>query len=71
MTKTADKQIKIKLVRSLIGCSEAQRKVAKALGFTKRDQVVEHYNSPVIMGMVNKISHLLEVTEQPIVSDPY
>ncbi len=63
MTKTADKQIKIKLVRSLIGCSEAQRKVAKALGFTKRDQVVEHYNSPVIMGMVNKISHLLEVTE--------
>ena len=63
MTNTANKQIKIKLVRSLIGCSDAQRKVAKALGFTKRDQVVEHYNSPVIMGMVNKISHLLEVTE--------
>ncbi len=63
MTKTANKQIKIKLVRSLIGCSDAQRKVAKALGFTKRDQVVEHYNSPVIMGMINKISHLLEVIE--------
>ena len=63
MTKTANKQIKIKLVRSLIGCSDAQRKVAKALGFTKKDQVVEHYNSPVIMGMINKISHLLEVIE--------
>ena len=63
MTKTANKRIQIKLVKSLIGCSEAQRRVAKALGFSKKDQVVEHDNSPVILGMVNKISHLLEVTE--------
>lgn len=57
------KQIKIKLVRSLIGSSESQRKVARALGFTKKDQVVEHFNSATIMGMVNKISHLVEVVE--------
>ncbi len=57
------KQIKIKLVKSLIGCSEAQRKVAKALGLSKTNQVVEHHNSATIMGMVNKISHLLEVQE--------
>jgi large subunit ribosomal protein L30 len=66
MAKTANKtnkKLQIKLVKSLIGCSEAQRKVAKALGFTKKDQVVEHDNSPVIKGMINKISHLLEVTE--------
>lgn len=63
MTKTANKQIKIKLVRGLIGCSEAQRKVVKALGFTKKDQVVEHYDSPVIMGMVNKISHLVKIVD--------
>ena len=63
MTKTANKRIQIKLVKSLIGCSEAQRKVAKALGFSKKDQVVAHDNRPVILGMVNKISHLLEVTE--------
>ena len=61
--KTANKKVQIKLVKSLIGCSEAQCKVAKALGFTKKDQVVEHSSSPVIMGMVKKISHLLEVTE--------
>ena len=36
------KQIKIKLVRSLIGCSESQRKVAQSLGLTKRNQVVDH-----------------------------
>ena len=66
MAKTANKtnkKLQIKLVKSLIGCSEAQRKVAKALGFTKKDQVVEHDNSHVIKGMINKISHLLEVTE--------
>ncbi len=59
----ADKQIKVKLVRSLIGCSEAQRKIAQALGLKKTNQVVEHNNSATIMGMVNKISHLVEVVE--------
>ncbi len=63
MAKNDQKQIKIKLVRSLIGSSEPQRRVVKALGLTKKDQVVEHYNSPVIMGMINKVSHLLEVVE--------
>ena len=59
----ADKKIQIKLVRSLIGCSESQRKVAQSLGLRKLNQVVEHNNSAVIMGMVKKIPHLLEVTE--------
>lgn len=57
------KQIKIKLVRSLIGCTPAQRKIAQALGLSKSDQVVEHYDSATIMGMVNKISHLVEVVD--------
>ena len=59
----AEKQIKIKLVKSLIGCSEAQRKVAQALGLKKTDQIVEHKNSATIMGMVNKISHLVKVVD--------
>ena len=63
MTKNDNKQIKIKLVRGLIGASETQKRVVRSLGLTKKDQVVEHYNSPTIMGMVNKVSHLLEVTE--------
>lgn len=63
MAKTQLKPIKIKLVKSLIGSTEAQRKVATGLGLRKINQVVEHYNSPTILGMVNKISHLLEVVE--------
>ena len=62
----ADKKsntIKIKLVGSLIGCSEKQRIVVRGLGLTKRDQVVEHSESATIMGMVNKVSHLLEIVK--------
>ena len=51
------------LVKSLIGSSESQSKTVRGLGLTKKDQVVEHYNSPTIMGMINKVPHLLEVTE--------
>ena len=58
MAKTALKQIKIKLVKSLIGSTDAQRKVATSLGLSKTNQVVEHYNSPTILGMINKIPHL-------------
>ena len=61
MTKT--KQIKIKLVKGLIGTSPAQRKIAAALGFSKKDQVVEHQDSATIMGMVNKISHLVSIVD--------
>lgn len=59
----ANKTIKITLVKSLIGSTEKQRKVAKALGLTKKDQTVEHINTPVIQGMVNAIPHLLKVAE--------
>jgi len=58
-----NKKIKITLVKSLIGSTEKQRRVAKALGLTKKDQTVEHENSAVIMGMVNAIPHLLKVAE--------
>ena len=63
MARTKETKVKIKLVRSLIGCSEAQRKVAQALGLRKLNQVVEHNNSATIMGMAKKISHLVEVSE--------
>jgi large subunit ribosomal protein L30 len=63
MAKTALKQIKIRLKKSLIGSSDSQRKVATGLGLRKINQVVEHFNSPTILGMVNKISHLVEIIE--------
>ncbi len=58
-----NKKIKITLVKSLIGSTQKQRRVAKALGLTKKDQTVEHENTATIMGMVNAIPHLLKVAE--------
>ncbi len=63
MAKTQTKMVKIKLVGSLIGASPAQRKVVTALGLRKMNQVVEHAASATIMGMVNKVSHLVTVVE--------
>lgn len=63
MAKTQLKKIKIKLKKSLIGASEAQKKVTKSLGLSKINQVVEHFDSPTIVGMVNKIPHLVEIVE--------
>ena len=63
MAKTETKKVQIKLVGSLIGASPAQRKVVAALGLKKKDQVVEHSDSAIIMGMVNKVSHLVSVVE--------
>ena len=63
MTDKKANSIKIKLVRSLIWTPEAQRRVVRGLGLTKKDQVVEHFESATIMGMVNKVSHLVEIVK--------
>ena len=57
------KKIKVTLVKSTIACTPNQKKVVAALGLKKLNQVVEHHNSATIMGMANKISHLVEVSE--------
>ena len=61
MANKKSEMVKIKLVRSLIGASEKQRAVVRGLGLTKKDQIVEHAESATIMGMVNKVSHLVKV----------
>jgi len=55
--------IKIALRKSLIGRTEKQRLVVKGLGLRKINSEVIKEKSPEIMGMVNKVDFLLEVTE--------
>lgn len=57
---TTTKKVKVQLIKSLIGSSDKQKKVVKALGLTKINQVVEHYDSVTIRGMINKVSHLVK-----------
>ncbi len=59
----ADKKIKIKQVKSTIGASQKQIKVVRALGLTKKDQVVEHNATATILGMVNKVPHIVSIVE--------
>ncbi len=63
MAKKNEGKIRVKLVRSTIGRKPEQRATAKALGLGKMNSVVEKDATPAIMGMVNSISHLVEVEE--------
>lgn len=53
--------MKIKLVRSWIGCSSKQRKVLAALGLKKVNQVKEVKDNDAMRGMVAKVPHMVEV----------
>lgn len=59
----AKKIIKIKLVRSAINRTKRQKDTVQALGLRKLNQVVEKEETPQILGMVNKIQHLVEVVD--------
>ncbi len=54
-------KIKITQIRSTIGRIENQGRVLKALGIHRMHQSVVHEDSPVIMGMVNKVRHLIKL----------
>ena len=55
------KKIIITQKRSIIGSSKRQKQTVKALGLTKINATVEHNATPQILGMVNKVKHLVEV----------
>lgn len=55
--------IKIKQVRSRIRCPKDQKRTLDALGLTKLNKVVEHEVNPAILGMVQKVHHLVEVID--------
>ncbi len=59
----SSKEIKIKLKKSLIGSKAYQRSSVKGLGLSKVGQAVSIKDTPENRGMINKASHLLEVTE--------
>lgn len=55
--------VKVKLVKSPIGRPENHKRTVKALGFTKIGQVVEKTDTPQIRGMINHISHMVELID--------
>ncbi len=57
------KKIKVTQVRSQIRRPQDQKRTLIALGLRKMNQVVEHDASPAVLGMVNKVKHLISVEE--------
>ncbi len=58
------KNLVITWKRSAIGRSEDQKATIAALGLRRLHQSVVQPNNPVIQGMVKKVEHLVEVTEE-------
>lgn len=53
--------IKVKQVKSRIKCPKVQKLTLDALGLKKMNRVVEHEATPQILGMINKVKHLVVV----------
>jgi large subunit ribosomal protein L30 len=56
-------KVKITQVKSSIGSTKRQKATLEALGLRKMNQTVEHEATPQVIGMANKVGHLISVEE--------
>ena len=54
-------KISVKQIKSPIGRNSSQRKILISLGLNKINRVKVHNDNPSILGMIDKIKHLLKV----------
>lgn len=59
----SDKKIIVEQVKSLAGRPEAHRKIVRSLGLRRIRHQVEHFDTAIIRGMVNKVPHLVVIRE--------
>jgi len=57
-------KLRITWVKSGIGYAEVQKKTLKALGLRRLNQSVIHNDYASILGMINKVKHLVKVEEE-------
>jgi large subunit ribosomal protein L30 len=58
-----EKMITVRWKRSAIGRPENQRQTIQGLGFKRLNQTLVLPDHPAIRGMINRVSHLLDVIE--------
>ena len=56
-------QIKITQIKSRINAPAVQKRTLDALGLHKMNHTVVKEDTPSVMGMVNKVHHLVKVTK--------
>ncbi len=59
----AEKQLKITLIRSTIGCLKNQKETVESLGLKKINQFKIHTDSATLQGKIAKVAHLVKVEE--------
>lgn len=59
----AEAKLRVQWVKSSIGYSQQQKATVKSLGFKRLGETVEWEDSPMIRGMIERVSHLVEVEE--------
>lgn len=57
----AKKTLKVKLVRSPIGCKTSHRDTVRGLGLRRLNSISELEDTPAVRGMINKIAYLVQV----------
>ena len=57
-------KIKITQKRSKIGLNKRQKKTLEALGLGKINKTVNIEATPQILGMVNKVNHIVEIEKK-------
>jgi large subunit ribosomal protein L30 len=58
------KALRITLKKSMIGRPEKHRRVVQSLGLRKLNKTVVLHDTATVRGMIQKVSHMLEVEEQ-------
>ena len=61
--ESKSKVLRITLVRSPIGYALRQKRTVRALGLHRLNQTVEQADTPVVRGMIAKVTHLVRVEE--------
>ncbi len=56
-------KVKITQVRSKIGASQRQKDTLRSIGLKKVNHSVEKDTTPVLLGMLKKVNHLVRVEE--------
>ena len=56
--------IKVKQVRSTVGCKQDQRATVKSLGLHHINDVHELPDNESVRGMIFKVKHLVEIVEE-------
>lgn len=55
--------IKVKQIKSRIGCPKVQKRTLDTLGLKKLNQVVELEDNKAVRGLIERVHHLVSIVE--------